>query len=281
MTQHPFLDRVIVWAEAQEFVRAVVVTGSLARDDGSVDAWSDLDAQIIAVDIAPFIRDDSWLDSLGEVWIRFPLHEPAPYRLVIFAGGLKVDFQFASVSDIQRMIRSGRLSDEYQRGYCVALDKDGLYAQLPPSPRMPPQPAPPSPQQIQAAANEFFFEAIQVAQQIRRREYWVVKHRDWTMKCLLLRMLEWHAYATASDEPINAFTIGKRIRHWSAHYAELGGLFCGWDAPALWQSLLRQVDLFMRTRAELERALGQKQADDAQGKMVAHIRRLRAEDDLA
>ena len=90
------------------------------------------------------------------------------------------------------MIAGGQLSDEYRRGYHVALDKDGLYPQLPPSPRIFPQPSAPSPEQVAACLNEFWFEAIHVAQFIRRREFWVVKFRDWTMKTMLLQVLEWH-----------------------------------------------------------------------------------------
>lgn len=31
-----------------------------------------------------------------------------------------------------------------------------------------------------------------------REELWVVKARDWTMKVMLLQMLEWHAVATSA-----------------------------------------------------------------------------------
>ena len=82
----PYSQRVIGWARTQEPIRALVVTGSLARDDGTVDAFSDLDLQVIADDCDAFIRDDGWLDDIGEVWIRFPLNQTVPYRLVWFKG---------------------------------------------------------------------------------------------------------------------------------------------------------------------------------------------------
>ena len=141
-------------------------------------------------------------DKLGEVWIQFPLYEDVPYRLVWFADGTKVDFQFMTVEMIHQMIDSGHLSDEYLRGYLVALDKDDRYRDLPPSPRIFPQLDIPSAQQVAAVINEFWFEAIHVAQFIRRREFWVAKFRDWTMKCDLLQLLEWHARATATSQLI-------------------------------------------------------------------------------
>ena len=279
MPQHPLLYKIIAWAKTQDPIRALVVTGSLARDDGTVDAWSDLDLQVIASDFAAYIKDDSWLDKMGQVWIRFPLRQTAPYRLVWFAGGLKVDFQFVNSSAIDAMIETGELSDEYRRGYRVCLDKDGLYQKLPPSPQIVVQPPAPSPEQVDAVVNEFYFEALHVAQFIRRREFWVVKFRDWTMKCDLLQMLEWQARAT-NDAPVDTFTLGKRIRHWSPHYAELAPLFGTWDAAALWHSLLRQITLFERLNRDLRHALHQPYDAGKRAEIVAYIRALRDADDL-
>ncbi len=282
LPQHSLLPKVLDWARQEELIRALVITGSLARGDGSTDQWSDLDAQIIARDYASYIADDAWLDGLGEVWIRFPRHQDAPYKLVWFAGGLKVDFQFLGVGAIQELIRGGHLSDEYLRGYVVALDKDGLFRALPPSPRIFPQPDPPSEQRVTAIVNEFYFEAIHVAQFIRRREFWVVKFRDWTMKCALLQMLEWHARAT-SAQPVNTWLLGKRIREWTGEetYAALTGIWSDWETAALWGSLLRQIELFGHVSRELSAALAYNLDFIPQDQIETYIRALCAADDLA
>ena len=230
---HPYLEKVKQWSTRHDSIRALVVTGSLARDDDTIDEYSDLDAQVITTDIKRFTDDDSWLDDMGEVWIRFPLFEAAPYRLVWFEGGVKVDFQFLSVADVLAIGASGELSDEYKRGYIVIVDKDGLFERRPPSPRVFPQPPKPSAEQVQAVINEFWFEAIHVAQFIRRREFWVVKYRDWTMKENLLRMLEWRARASDS-EPINTWLLGKQITRWAdaESVGALGKIWTPWDAAA-------------------------------------------------
>ena len=98
---HPKLESIRQWARQEEAIRALVVTGSLARDDGTSDEFSDLDLQVITADIQRYTIDDSWLDGLGEVWIRFPLRQDMPYRLVWFKGGIKVDFQFLNVDHIR------------------------------------------------------------------------------------------------------------------------------------------------------------------------------------
>ena len=273
------LPVILAWARREDAIRAVVITGSRAREDGSTDAFSDLDAQILTTDSARYVTDDSWLDALGEVWIRFPQDTPVPYRLVWFAGGAKVDFQFIHPREIQAQVDSGRLSDEYLRGYRVLLDKDGLFAGLPPSPRVFPQPPAPSPREVRACCNEFWFEAIHVAQFIRRREFWVVKFRDWTMKTRLLQLMERHARAT-SDAPVNTWLLGKRIRHWTRRddYATITRLWAGWHTADLWTALLSQLRLFDKLSRELSTALGYPPPDAEYADILAYIQALAADD---
>lgn len=280
MPAHELLDKIVHWARSQGPIRAVVITGSLARNDSTVDEWSDLDLQIIASDFAQYLYDDSWLDALGEVWIRFPLEPTAPYRLVWFAGGKKVDFQFISIAALQEMAQSGKLSAEYQRGYIVALDKDSLYQHLPPSPRIFPQAELPDAEALHKVINEFWFEAIHVAQFIRRREFWVVKFRDWTMKNNLLQVLAWHA--RAADPTVNTWLLGRRIRGWvdDETYTVLEGIWPSWDAAELWRGLLVQIGLFHRLSLELTERLGYPYHAETYGKIDRYIRELRDNDCL-
>ena len=281
MPKHPLLNKIIAWAQSEAPIRALVITGSLARADGSTDEWSDLDLQVIARQFDQYTRDDGWLDALGTVWIRFPLDKSAPYRLVWFAGGVKVDFQFSTTAALDAMHKRGELSAEYQRGYLVALDKDGRFQTLPPSPRIFPQPPPPSAAELHAVINEFWFEAIHVAQFIRRREFWVVKFRDWTMKCNLLQVMEWHSRAIGKSA--NTWLIGRRIADWldPESRAALPGIWAGWDAAALWQSLLLQTALFERLSQELSAQLGYPHHSARHAQITAYIRSLRAGDDAA
>lgn len=226
---HPKMPAVTKWARKTDDIRALVITGSLARHDGKPDQFSDLDLQVITRDPKRFTANDNWLKEFDDIWIRFPLDRDLPYRLVWFRGGIKVDFQFLPVDHFYNMISTGDLPAEYLRGYHVVLDKDDLFRDLAPSPRVFPQPPPPSVASLAETINEFWFEAIHVAQFIRRREFWVVKHRDWTMKSNILRLLEWHAHYTSKD-PINTWQLGRRISSWADQEAveALKGIWGGW-----------------------------------------------------
>lgn len=276
--QHPLLETIVDWARDEAELRALVLTGSRARADGSVDAYSDLDLQVITNDSRRYTEDDSWLEGLGELWIRFPLDAELPYRLVWFAGGVKVDFQFIPPSQIRAQRAQGMLSAEYQRGYRVLVDKDGLLQGLPPSPHVFPLAPAPSPEELLATINEFWFEALHVAQYIRRREFWVVKFRDWTMKQALLQLLEWRAQLL---ERRNTWLLGRRILQWSdaEAAATIPQLWAGWDAAQLWQSLRLQLALFLRLSHEVCAACSVAYDEAAHRAIQRAIHELQAQDD--
>ena len=279
---HPRIQAVIRWASQNDDIRALVVTGSLARHDSTIDQFSDLDLQVITRDLQRFTANDNWLNEFDDIWIRFPLDRALPYRLVWFRGGIKVDFQFLSVDHFCTMITTGELTAEYLRGYYVVLDKDCLFRDLAPSPRVFPQPPPPTVESLAGTINEFWFEAIHVAQFIRRREFWVVKHRDWTMKGNLLRLLEWHAHCTSTD-PINTWQLGRRINSWADDEATdaLEGIWGGWEAQSLWDALFLQLALFQRLSLELAQALGYEYDDKTHQEINNYIRQLYQEDSEA
>lgn len=272
---HPKLERIRQWARREDAIRALVLTGSFARDDGTSDEFSDLDLQVIALDVKHYTTDDSWLNALGDIWIRFPLREDLPYRLVWFKDAVKVDFQFLSLEQI----RAGEVSDEHARGHRILLDKDDLFRDLPPSTGAFPLPPAPTPAEVQAAINEFWFEAIHVAQFIRRREFWVVKHRDWTMKRNLLRLLEWRAHMTR-PQPVNTWLLGRRISSLTddESKAAIECIWGGWDAAALWDALFVQIKLFRRLSLEVSQALDCHHDDKIHCDIATYIRRLWRED---
>ncbi len=272
---HPKLEGIRQWARRDDGIRALVATGSLARNDGAADEFSDLDLQVITLDVKRYTTDDSWLVALGEVWICFPLREDLPYRLVWFKDGVKVDFQFLNLEQI----RAGEFSDEHARGHRILLDKDDLFRDLPPSMGVFPLPPAPTPAEVQAAINEFWFEAIHVAQFIRRREFWVVKHRDWTMKRNLLRLLEWQARLTRA-QPVNTWLLGRRISSWTDDEARsaIECIWGGWDAAALWDALFVQIKLFRRLSLDVSQALDCNHDDKIHRDIETYIRRLWRED---
>jgi hypothetical protein len=78
------LAQVVGWAEDDENVRAVVLEGSVLRDDGSVDEWSDLDVRLYVSAPEPPLQSREWFEQFGKVPAIEALENPGwyPTRLV-------------------------------------------------------------------------------------------------------------------------------------------------------------------------------------------------------
>ncbi len=91
------IERLMAWAEAEDNIRALIQTGSIARQDGSADRLSDRDIEIIAGDREPLLADDAWFHDIGPVMVALRLENGDFFdtRLVFFEGGRKIDFTVA------------------------------------------------------------------------------------------------------------------------------------------------------------------------------------------
>jgi aminoglycoside 6-adenylyltransferase len=258
-THAELIERIVAWAHTNDNIRAVVQTGSSTRAPGNVDRFSDRDLELVCRDPALLAEDDAWLHAIAPVWVALYLDNGDAFdtRLVFFEGGRKVDFTLADRSRIDKMIDAGELNDLYQRGYRVLLDKDRLTAGLPAPIGAAPKVALPSQQEFSDTVTEFWFEAAHMPTYLTRGELWVVKFRDWTMKEMLLRMLEWHALATRG-EGTDTWYIGTKMRRWvdEATWAELQHVFARFDRVDSWRGLVASMALFTRLTRETASALG-------------------------
>jgi aminoglycoside 6-adenylyltransferase len=238
------LDEILRWAHRRDDLRAVVLTGSHAR--GQADALSDLDIELFTTDRARYERRD-WTAEIRPVWVQlgFGPTEERPYvvRLTVFEGGEKVDFSVGSIAVLQSLVEAGELSDLYERGYRVLVDKDGIAAKLPAAGGSPPPAEVPTEADFEAVVEEFWFEAWHIPKYLERGELWVVKLRDWTMKGLLLRMLEWEGLT----RDVDVWHIGIQLEHWAAPgaWGNLHRAFGHFDAEDSRRALLETTALFV------------------------------------
>ncbi|HMN62517.1 MAG TPA: aminoglycoside 6-adenylyltransferase, partial [Anaerolinea sp.] len=197
LTPHIIQTRFSSWAQAEEALRAAFIVGSQARLDHPADAWSDLDLILFLADdqVETYLGRSDWLEQFVPIWLSHLGRTVAgePERLVLYAGGLQVDFVFHPASELARakeMLLSGALPDTLLRGVRVLVDKDGMIPELPPPAR--PRPAtPPSGEAFRQALDDFWFNAVYCAKQLRRGELWMFQNGSLGMQWSLLGMLEW------------------------------------------------------------------------------------------
>ncbi len=214
-------QRFVAWAETRDDIRATIVVGSRARTDHPADEWADLDVGFLTTDPRCYLESADWLQEIAPVWSWYADPEGVT-RHVLFAGGFDAGLAPAPVASVKTAIRLlpllrrfpvlfhlipggsrirrevESIGDYYRRGVRVILDKDGLAAKfLALFPASGVHRALPAEGEFAAVVREFWFAAVWTAKHLRRGELWWAKTSgcDGRMKTLLLRMIEWHAWA--------------------------------------------------------------------------------------
>lgn len=258
---HQLQSQLVAWAESVQAVSVLLVVGSQARQVKPADEYSDLDISLYVSGNDEY-EDEfylHWMRDFAPVWmILEEHHDETKSWLILYQGGIKVDFSVTPVGALQSLIDEKTLWDDQQRGYQILLDKDGIAVQLPaPTPFSPPPYTPPTQEQFVKRVEGYFYGAVYVAKQIRRDNLWKIKWADQIQQTMLLEMLEWHAHAT-HDSPVDTYYRGDFMRDWVSEttWQELHSVFAHFDAEDSRTSLLASIRLFTRLTEETAVKLG-------------------------
>ena len=120
------LEPFLAWAQRNDHIRGLILTGSMANDKAVKDHLSDYDIAVFGQRF-DFIAIDDWLNEFQEFWIcihdKFDLLGfEIPTRLVIFNDKLKIDFSFHPPEILKNMIEAHELPDDLNLGYKILLD---------------------------------------------------------------------------------------------------------------------------------------------------------------
>jgi len=259
LSAHAFYEQLqtelIAWSEHIAEIRTILVVGSRARQVKPADDYSDLDISLYVVE--GFEQKSEvylqWIRDFAPVWMMLDEHhDETKSWLILYQGGIKVDFSVTRISVLQPLIDDQALWDDQQRGYKILLDKDGIAAQLPPpSPFDPPPYVPPIQVQFIQRVEGYFYGAVYLAKQIKRGNLWKAKWADQIQQRILLEMLEWHAHA-AHDRPVDTYYRGDFMRDWvsDATWQELHQVFAHFDATDSRKALIASIRLFTRLTQE-------------------------------
>ncbi|MGQ3479485.1 aminoglycoside 6-adenylyltransferase [Paenibacillus sp. TY11] len=247
-------ERISDWGLSNEEIIAVYVVGSRAREDKPFDKFSDLDVVVFSTNPDYYLQNDQWLQSIGKVWTSFMFQTAKgdPEKLVLFDQGAEVDFVFHHISDLDHLIKSGRIPQSFQRGVRILLDKTGNGNQIIPQTTTIPDAPPITEGAFLQVVNMYCFASLYVAKQILRNDMWVAKQRDTDCKQLLLQMIEWHAKAVHGSV-YDTWHAGKFINEWADKdiVADLKKSFGKYDPNHSWEALIVSFELFNRLSSEV------------------------------
>ncbi|QAV24070.1 aminoglycoside 6-adenylyltransferase [Proteus hauseri] len=217
------IDNILSFALLDPRIEAVVLTGSLGRNK-KIDSYSDIDIELIGHGATELATNQHWLNQFGEALVNLllecedPKGKSWPIYLHVLAQGRKMDIMMAEPLRISDMKIEG-LSPVYQRGYQVLLDKTGLCDELPEISTITPPTL--TKEQANANAQEFWFEATQVAVAILRHELWPAENHMGDMRAWLISLLEQVALQSSTQD---VWYQGKNLREWLPKFYSLRAL---------------------------------------------------------
>jgi len=278
------IEKLIAWGEAQDTVRAMILTSTRAIPNGVVDALSDYDVILIVTDILPFWASRAWMESgFGRIlaMYRDPILQNGDFdvsaNVTHFDGNLRIDFTFWPVGLMLRMANEP-LSDEFDAGYKVLLDKDHLTDALLPPTYKAYIPTPPTEQAYLENIENCFLCATVVAKLLWRDDVVAAKFLlDGEIKHENLRpMLEWRAEIDHNwSAKVGPYGRGlKKIARpdlWQA----LAETYVGAGVDDNWEALFKSLALLRRVALEVGAHFGYAYPHEMERRTLAHLERVR------
>jgi aminoglycoside 6-adenylyltransferase len=275
----------MAWAKTQDAVRALIMTSSRTAPQGKIDLFSDYDLILILTDITPFHQSRDWLAAFGTVLALFrdPIMQDGAFEhsgyVVQFEEGLRIDFTLMPVGLLERIVGEPQLPDEFDAGYRVLLDKDGLTARLKPPTYQAYIPQPPDESRYLEVIELCCLDATVAAKFLWRDDLIAAKHLidHYIKQDYLLPVLEWCA-EIEHGWTVKPGPYGRGLKRWLRRdlWDELAATYAGANTEANWEAVFRSLALLKRAATEVGDALGYAYPQAMHERTVAYIEQVRA-----
>lgn len=273
------IDMIKDWADSRPDIRAVLLTSSRTNPQSTLDAFSDYDVILVAEDVQPYLKDESWLGDFGKVLVVYREHmQPESgfdrfVRVTQYEDGLKIDFTLWPVGLLKRAAAEPKPPGYLDDGYKVILDKDGLTNGMAAPTYQVFIPAVPTSAEYHTCVEHFFVNVPYVAKYIRRGDLFPLSSVLYIMRDERLRlMLEWRAEIDHNWSLKTGF-YGKGLVKYLAPeiIRELEDTYTGSGEGAYWDALFRIIKLFRKVAREVGDHLGFAYPEDMDSRVLKYL----------
>lgn len=278
------LNAIINWAENNKDIIAVLLTSSLVNPLAPVDEWSDLDIELVFGNNARYIADNSWTHTFGAPIAMIEEDETCfddkhAMKMVLYDDHVKVDFKLYSALKFSEEVRQKELPEDWDIGYKVLLDKDGITQGLEKPTYQVSLIKKPSAQKFKQVLNDFWWDTTYVAKCLARDELFYAKFMSENniRTDYLVPVIEWHI---ASEHNWN-ITTNKHGRLFKKHlsskmWEQIEETFSGKSVAENWNALFAMADLVSAIGRELSEKLGYEYPATLEKDIRKYINALRA-----
>lgn len=247
-------ERAIEWAKKQETIRVMFLTSTRAAD-GPIDELSDYDVALFTYDSQPFIYNSSWMKEIGDVWVyqkcQFEYNDQEiQTRLIVFKDGERIDFSFWNMSILSGFLRNG-LPDEFNIGYKVIFDKDGITKNLPKPTYDGFKESKPTKDYFLKRIHDFWYSTYCMAKYLKRKDLFHVKIIQSDINQVILQMIIWNMQSK-NNWSLKTHSWGKKMESWVDEniWRELHDIYSRFSAEDSWRGLFSTVHFFRKIAKE-------------------------------
>ncbi|MBK1895328.1 AadS family aminoglycoside 6-adenylyltransferase [Chryseobacterium paridis] len=246
------LQQIISWAERNPDIRVVLLTSSLVNPYAPVDDFSDLDVELVFENLESYVSDKKWIDLFGNPISMVEEDETFfdglhAMKMVLYEDHVKVDFKLYQKSEFIKEVEEETLPEDWDVGYKVLIDKDGLTKDLKDPTYQSIMIQQPTPERFQQLINDFWWDTTYVAKCLKRDEIFYTKFmtEDVIRTDYLVPLLEWYI---ASEHGWNNITTNKHGRLFKKYlspelWKKVEATFSGSDIEENWKALFVCADL--------------------------------------
>jgi len=264
LTRAEKLQQIIDWAQNNTDIRAVLLTSSLVNPLAPVDELSDLDIELVFDDNSKYVANKNWLNNFGTPIAM--IEEDESYfdskhamKMVLYTDHIKVDFKLYSKPNFLEEVRQSPLCEDWDIGYQVLLDKEGITEAIQkPSYRVSIIKKP-TEQKFRQLLNDFWWDCTYVAKCLVREDIFYAKFMSENniRTDYLVPLIEWYI-ANQHDWNITTNKHGRLFKKYLTEqtWGKVMRTFSAGDINENWTALFAMADLVAEIGRELANKLG-------------------------
>ncbi|QEC42468.1 aminoglycoside 6-adenylyltransferase [Pseudobacter ginsenosidimutans] len=278
------LNEVILWATAQPNIRAALLTSSLTNPIAPVDAFSDLDIDLVVDNYEEFLQDDSWISNFGSIITTIvegeePFDGRCSSRMVLYEDYSKIDFLIFSVNKFREEVTMSPLHEDWDIGYKVLVDKDGLTTNMPSPTHSAFNIQKPDEEKFLWVLNNYWWDMTYVAKCLARDELYYAKF----MSEQIMRfehqqvLLEWYI-GSQHNWNVTTNKYGRLFKKYlsAEMWQRATATFAGADLEDNWRALFAYAELGREIGQYLSSHLGYPYPSELDRKITAYLLHARA-----
>lgn len=246
------LEQIIHWAERNPDIRAVLLTSSLVNPYAPVDDFSDLDIELVFKSRNAYETHNDWIRIFGEPIAMIEEDDSVfngkhAMKMVLYKDHVKVDFKLYQSSQFVEEAREESLPEDWDVGYSVLVDKDGLTKDLKPPTYQSVMITRPTEQKFRQLINDFWWDTTYVAKCLKRGDIFYAKFMSENIirTDYVVPLVEWYIADSYGWKNITANKHGRLFKKYLPEdlWRKIETTFSGSDIEENWSALFACADL--------------------------------------